>query len=309
MVARVALSNMRQGHEEPIRSFHARIKGQADTCKYEMKCTKAGCEQVNDFTEKILRDVVARGIADQEIQLDLLGEKNQDMSLKDVIEYIEAKESGKRSATRLLDPQDTDAVSSSCRRGKLQDVRAKAGTKPEKSRAAEKPKTKPQGACLYCGEVGHGKLYPHGAPDEPSALHMVKGVGGVAARITLSMLAWAAGGLLTRQLKRLMHGIFHEQTTVFAELCTVTAAGTKDDFRALPLAHHLYDDMCNKWVKCTSSPQPSSPLGDSTGTWWPHRGIWPGGGGGYSRRYDEIVTDIGNKTKCVDDTLLWSGHD
>lgn len=38
MVARVALSNMRHG--EPIRSFHARIKGQADTCKYEMKCSK-----------------------------------------------------------------------------------------------------------------------------------------------------------------------------------------------------------------------------------------------------------------------------
>ena len=34
MVARVALSNMRQGHEEPIRSFHARLKGQAGTCKY-----------------------------------------------------------------------------------------------------------------------------------------------------------------------------------------------------------------------------------------------------------------------------------
>ena len=34
MVARVALSNMRQGHKEPIWSFHARVKGQADTCKF-----------------------------------------------------------------------------------------------------------------------------------------------------------------------------------------------------------------------------------------------------------------------------------
>ena len=33
MVARVALSNRRQGHEEPIGSFHASLKGQADTCK------------------------------------------------------------------------------------------------------------------------------------------------------------------------------------------------------------------------------------------------------------------------------------
>ena len=29
-------------------------------------------------------------------------------------------------------------------------------------------------------------------------------------------------------------------------------------------------------------------------------------GDGYSRRYDEIVAHIENKTKCIDDTLLWS---
>lgn len=29
-------------------------------------------------------------------------------------------------------------------------------------------------------------------------------------------------------------------------------------------------------------------------------------GDGYTRRYDEIVTDIPNKTKCVDDALLWA---
>lgn len=29
-------------------------------------------------------------------------------------------------------------------------------------------------------------------------------------------------------------------------------------------------------------------------------------GDGYSRRYDELVADIPNKTKCIDDTLLWS---
>ena len=29
-------------------------------------------------------------------------------------------------------------------------------------------------------------------------------------------------------------------------------------------------------------------------------------GDGYSRRYDEIVSTIPDKTKCIDDTLLWS---
>ena len=29
-------------------------------------------------------------------------------------------------------------------------------------------------------------------------------------------------------------------------------------------------------------------------------------GDGYSGQYDEVVADIGNKTKCVDDTVLWA---
>jgi len=31
-------------------------------------------------------------------------------------------------------------------------------------------------------------------------------------------------------------------------------------------------------------------------------------GDGYSRRYDEIVSDVPRKTKCIDDTLLWSDN-
>ena len=31
-------------------------------------------------------------------------------------------------------------------------------------------------------------------------------------------------------------------------------------------------------------------------------------GDGYKRRFDEIVTDIPNKTKCVDDALLWADN-
>ena len=59
IVARVALSNMRQGYEGPIRSFYARIKWRADTCKYGMRCIKAECDQVDDFIEEIIRNVIA----------------------------------------------------------------------------------------------------------------------------------------------------------------------------------------------------------------------------------------------------------
>ncbi|KAJ8349596.1 hypothetical protein SKAU_G00247260 [Synaphobranchus kaupii] len=206
MVARVALSNMRQGYEEPIRSFHARIKGQADTCKYEMKCTKTGCDQVNDFTEEILRNVIARG------------KKNQDMPLKDMIEYIEAKESGKRSASRLLDPQSTDTISSSYRQGKQQDARTRGGARPRNRRPSPKK-------CRKCGRQNH-------------------------------LDKACLGGRSTRPPSEETDGTCDEQTAAFVELCTVTVASADGKLRTLPLAHHLYDDMCDKWMKRASSPQP-----------------------------------------------------
>ena len=84
MVARATLHNMRQDRDEAIRSFGARIQGQAGICKHTIKCQREACNANTVYTDAILRDVLARGIADQEIQLDLLGDQNQDMSLEDV---------------------------------------------------------------------------------------------------------------------------------------------------------------------------------------------------------------------------------
>lgn len=248
MVARVALSNMRQGHGESVRSFHARLKGQADTCRYEMECTKAGCDQINNFTEEILRDVIARGIADQEIQLDLLGEKNQNMPLKDMIEYIEAKESGKRSASRLLDPQSTDAISSSYRRGKQQDVRTRGGTALKQSRA------KPEGTCIYCGGVGHGKT-----PQWHTRRTECPGYGKTCRKCNRQnhLEKVCQGGRLARPPSEETDGAYDEQqTAAFDELCTLSVTSAGEKLRTLPLAHHLYDDMCDKWTRRPSNPQP-----------------------------------------------------
>ncbi|CAL8265000.1 unnamed protein product [Gadus morhua 'NCC'] len=44
----------------------------------------------------------------------------------------------------------TPPPTSSYRRGKQQDVRARAGAR------VEKPKVKAKGTCIYCGEAGHG---------------------------------------------------------------------------------------------------------------------------------------------------------
>ena len=87
---------------------------------------------------------MARGIVDQEIQLDLLGNENQDMTLDEMLAFIEAKESAKRSASKLLDVQGAGAVSSTYSRQKRQETQRQ------------------QGSCSYCGGHGHGKrAAPH----------------------------------------------------------------------------------------------------------------------------------------------------
>ena len=59
----------------------------------------------------MIRDVVNRGLDDQEIQQDLLGDRNQEPCLEEVIQFVESKESGKRSAIRLPDSHAVAAKS------------------------------------------------------------------------------------------------------------------------------------------------------------------------------------------------------
>ena len=100
MVARLTLTEMRQNRDETIRSFGARIQGQANVCNYSIECPS--CQTQVSYTEHILRDVLIRGIIDPEIQLDVLGHQNQNLSLEKVFQLVEAKEAGKRSASKIL---------------------------------------------------------------------------------------------------------------------------------------------------------------------------------------------------------------
>ena len=52
--------------------------------------------------DEVLRGVPERGLADKEMQLDLLGEQNQNMSLEEVFKVVESKEAGKRYANYLF---------------------------------------------------------------------------------------------------------------------------------------------------------------------------------------------------------------
>ena len=110
-VARVALHDMCQENDKPIHAFGAWIRGQAGVCKYNITCP--GCSKSAYFTDCILRDVLAHGISDPKIQLDLLSDAKQDMTLEQLLKFIESKESGKRSASCLHNSKNSQAAASS----------------------------------------------------------------------------------------------------------------------------------------------------------------------------------------------------
>lgn len=232
MVARAALHNMRHDRDEAIRSFGARIKGQAVICNYVTQCPS--CAADINYTDAILRDVLSRGIADQEIQLDVLGDQNQDMTLEEVLKFVETKESGKRSASRLLNSQGAGSVSSTYRRGKQQDVR---------NRMTD------LGLCGYCGEKGHGRSAPFRIrkTECPAYNHTCQYC------------------KLQHHLEKACHNKERSKAkpqrtdsgecegAVFNALCAATEIGHERGRRSIILD---YNNICDRWTQQASQPQP-----------------------------------------------------
>ena len=232
MVARVTLNNMTQDRDETVRSFGARLRGQAGVCKFIIQCP--GCDRDVNYTDAILRDVLTRGLSDPEIQLDLLGHRSQDMTLEQVFQFVEAKESGKRSASKLFDSQGAEAASSSYRRNK------------NTARLASKKVEKPESVCSYCGKKGHGTRAPlHVRKKECPAF-------GQTCHSCNKMNHFEAmcRGQKANNAKSEVEG------AVFDTLCAATNYDMNYDKRVINLDHHLYNQLSDSWVRQTSRPQP-----------------------------------------------------
>ena len=95
------LHAMKQDSSEPVTSFAARLKGQARLCGFQhvRKCVSPNCDQINtfDFTDTVVMGDLVRGLNDPEIKSIVLGEVEQKVELKELIELIQAKEYGRQS--------------------------------------------------------------------------------------------------------------------------------------------------------------------------------------------------------------------
>ena len=240
MVSRVTLHNMHQDRDEPIRNFGARIRGQAKICKYNTECPS--CKKDVSFMEEILRDVLIRGIADQEIQMEVLGDTNQNPSFEEAIRIIEAKEAGKRSATSLLDSSGAQAMRSSYKK-------------------KEQVPPAPGEVCGYCGLKGHGKRSPGRIRKQmcPAYGHKCQKCN---IEHHLESVCRKSRGV-SQHVKAVSPSSSSEREgAVFDALCSIESgprpptAAVAPTAAAVSLDHHIYDQLHGTWINCRSKPQP-----------------------------------------------------
>ena len=136
---------LKQEPDESIQKFITRVRGQAKVCDFTVTCTKTGCKQEVNYSDKLCSHVVIAGLEDPSIQekvLALATETEGELTLKRITEYVFAQEVGIRS--RKLLESDTELCRLSPHR-----QRRRANTLPNTVRPD-------QSKCTYCGRTGHG---------------------------------------------------------------------------------------------------------------------------------------------------------
>lgn len=241
MVARVTLHNMRQDRDEPVRAFGARLAGQAGVCRFTTKCPSEACGRDVSYTNAILRDALIRGVADPDIQLDLLSHENQDMSLEDALQFVEAKEAGKRSASRLLDSHATDSASAS--------VDAASSNYQKGKRLALKSDKKE--LCTYCGKAGHGahSLARTRKTDCPAYGHRCQ-------LCNRDHHHESVCRSKDRPRRRPPPAPEDGEAAIFDALCTVMSSPRRQNRKTTSIDHHLFDNLSQTWIRKGSQPQP-----------------------------------------------------
>ena len=234
MVARFSLHQMTQEADEPIRNYGARIKGQANICKYTTPCQN--CQADVDYTDEILRDVLVRGLADNIIQLDLLGDKKQDMSLEEMYRFVESKESGKRSIDKLAKTIENSGMRSS-----------------SYSKEKKKPPLLPNETCSFCGRKGHGKRANPAVRKANCPAY-----GKTCKRCDKSHHFEAV--CRSEESKSVTD---EENGSLFNQLCAtdsieLSAANGQaiTSRKDITLEHHLFDNLHNSWMRRPSQAQP-----------------------------------------------------
>ena len=144
-VNRVKLTSIKQDRGEPIRKFAGRVRSLAAVSDYSVKC--AGCQAEVPYTDQVIMDQVINGLADTEIQRDVLSHADADtMTLDKLLLFVEGKESGLSSQGLLNSSSlhsNSEVKPAKCRWCGDSHIRGKINCKA------------PSHKCEKCGKMGH----------------------------------------------------------------------------------------------------------------------------------------------------------
>ena len=266
MVSRVELQNLQQDRDETVRSYCARLRGQASVCQFtKMKKCTCNADVTIDYSNEMVRDSLVRGLEDEDIRVEILGSCVQNMSLEETLTLIEAKESGKRSASRLHtnSPTVTTNATSSYKQ-RPPNYQSNQKNKPPQNPATNS--TQPH--CFHCGQVGHGDgrnrrerrkhcpAYNH-ICTKCNIRHHHENVCRNSQRKPQSNpnehQNATQDAVFQQMISNSENGFF--EAAVFDQLCTTTDS-TPTYSNSITLDHHLYDQICKSWKKRRSDPQP-----------------------------------------------------
>ena len=105
-VLRTELLQLKQEHDEPFRTFTAKVRGKAETCSYTASCT---CGASVDYNDHVICDVILNGLYDTDITREVLGIAGiLEKPINEVIALVETKE----MARNALPSPSLSAVSS-----------------------------------------------------------------------------------------------------------------------------------------------------------------------------------------------------
>ena len=152
-VARITLHQMKQDRDQPVRSYEAQLKGQANICNYTVKhkC-QCGIESNVNYADEMVSNVLVSGLADIQIQRELLSDANQEMPLDQIVNLIEAKEVGNRSISHVTNTIKNYAVRSTYKSDVNKAIKHRyQASKGENTNAINKT-----WHCGWCGKQGHG---------------------------------------------------------------------------------------------------------------------------------------------------------
>ena len=250
LVARVQLLQLRQDRDEPIRSFCARLKGQASVCSFTKKCPCDNPRDV-DYSDEMIRDCLIRNIIDEDIKLDVLGQVNQNITLDETLQLIEAKESGKRSANRLHESTGCTATAAMSSGYKKQQAQPRVFTQQYDTNRqnSSKPPLRSPKPCTHCGRTGHGSFLADRVKKCPAYNKQCSKCGIHHHHHSVCRSQ--------RSSQPSQHGAMYDgQLHVYNSLCTSIHDDHVNQSNDIILDHHVYENLCNTWEKRRSEPQP-----------------------------------------------------